>query len=346
MSEKVSTPRWIVSAPPHAHQGDSVRGIMLSVLVALAPAMAAALWFFGWDAARLTLVCVATCVAAEAVVRKAMGRDMAAGDLSAVVTGVLLAFNLPPSLPSWMAALGSAFAIVLAKQVFGGLGYNPFNPALIGRVMLLVSFPVAMTTWSSWQVPAPLAGADAMTTATPLGAWKMAMTTGAPAPFQFDSQTAIQFLEGARNGCIGEVSAAALVLGGLFLLFRRIIPWQIPVFYLGAAAAISGILWRVDPANNMPPLFHLLAGGLLLGAFFMATDMVTTPVTPLGRAIFGAGCGVLTMVIRRWGGYPEGVSFAILVMNAFTPLINRATKPRVFGRGQKKSKAQAPGGQG
>ena len=243
-----------------------------------------------------------------------------------------------------MAALGSAIAIVLAKQVFGGLGYNPFNPALIGRVMLLVSFPVAMTTWSSWQVPAPLAGADAMTTATPLGAWKMAMTTGAPAPFQFDSQTAIQFLEGARNGCIGEVSAAAWFSAGCSCCSGASYPGN-PGF-LPWRRRHSGILRRVDPANNMPPLFHLLAGGLLLGAFFMATDMVTTPVTPLGRAIFGAGCGVLTMVIRRWGGYPEGVSFAILVMNAFTPLINRATRPRVFGRGQKKSKAQASGGQG
>ena len=328
------------------NQGESVRGIMLSVIIALAPAMAAALWFFGWDAARLTLVCVATCVAAEAAVRKLMGRDVAVGDLSAVLTGVLLAFNLPPSLPSWMAALGSAFAIVLAKQVFGGLGYNPFNPALIGRVMLLISFPVSMTTWSAWHMPAPADGVDAMTTATPLGAWKMAVGSGAPAPFQFDAQTAIQFLEGARNGCIGEVSAIALVLGGLFLLFRRIIPWQIPVFYLGTVAVFAGVLWRVDPAHNMPPLFHLLSGGLLLGAFFMATDMVTTPVMPLGRAVFGIGCGMMTMLIRIWGGYPEGVSFAILVMNAFTPLINRATKPRVFGRGRNKQQAAAPKGGG
>ena len=344
MSETVSEPRWVVSAPPHMHQGDSVRGIMLSVILSLVPALAAALWFFGWDAARLTLVCVGTCVVSEAIVRRIMGRDLAVGDLSAVVTGLLLAFNLPPSLPSWMAALGSAFAIVLAKQVFGGLGYNPFNPALIGRVMLLISFPVAMTTWSAWQMPAPLAGADAVTTATPLGVWKMAMNSGAAIPFQFDMLTALQFLQGARNGCIGEVSAIALILGGLYLIFRRCIPWQIPVCYLGTVAVFAGILRQLDPAHNMPPLFHLLSGGLLLGAFFMATDMVTTPLTPAGRAVFGVGCGVLTMVIRQWGGYPEGVSFAILVMNAFTPLINRATKPRVFGHGRGKQPAPAAKG--
>lgn len=344
MSKNILKPRWIVSAPPHVNAGDSVRGIMLNVILSLVPALAAALWFFGWDAARLTLMCVGTCVISEAIVRRLMGRDLAICDLSAVVTGLLLAFNLPPGLPSWMAALGSAFAIIMAKQIFGGLGYNPFNPALIGRVVLLISFPVPMTTWSAWNMPTPVAGVDAVTTATPLGAWKMAVGSGTAMPFQFDAQTALQFLEGARNGCIGEVSAIALILGGLFLLFKRVIPWQIPVCYLGTVAAFAAILRQLDPTHNMPPLFHLLTGGLMLGAFFMATDMVTIPVTSAGRAVFGIGCGALTIVIRQWGGYPEGVSFAILVMNAFTPLINRATRPRVFGHSQRKQQAVASKG--
>lgn len=328
--------QWIVSSSPHAHSGDSVRKIMLAVLIALCPAMAAALRNFGWDALRLTAVCVSACVLGEWCVRKLMRRDAGIDDLSAVVTGVLLAFNLPPRLPSWMAAAGALVAIVIAKQVFGGIGYNPFNPALIGRIFLLVSFPAQMTTlWSQWNIPSPAAGVDAVATATPLAMAKMGLAAG-QAPFDFDAMTALQFFIGSKNGSIGEVSGLALLLGGLYLLYKRCIYWQTPVFFIGTVAVFSGLLRVIDPAHNMGPVFHVLSGGLMLGAFFMATDMVTTPVTRKGMAIFGLGCGIVTMIIRRWGGYPEGVAFSILLMNAVTPLINTACRPRVFGKARER----------
>lgn len=317
----------VVSSSPHAHGGASVRRIMLDVIIALVPALLVAVLRFGMDAARLTFVCVATCVLAEALSRKMMGRDLAVGDLSAVVTGILLAFNLPPSLPSWMAVLGSVFAIIIAKQLFGGIGYNPFNPALVGRVALLISLPTFMTRWSTWLPP----HADAVTTATPLGMVKGAVKYGKDLPFACDLPLTADLLLGNVNGCLGEVSAIALILGGVYLLVRRCVTWHIPATYLGTVAAISSVLWIADPGRNLPPHFHLLAGGLMLGALFMATDMVTSPVTRKGQIVFGIGCGALTVLIRRWGGYPEGVSFAILLMNAVTPLINRATRPRVLG---------------
>lgn len=327
---------WVVSTSPHAHSGDSVRAIMQAVVLSLVPAGFVAFLGFGWDAIRLIVVCIAACVGSEYLTRRAMGRDTGIGDWSAVVTGLLLAYNLPPGLPSWMAILGSVFAIVIGKQVFGGIGYNPFNPALLARVMLLVSFPVQMTTWSEWGIPSPAAGVDAITTATPLGMMKTAIGAGQPAPYAFDGQTAWQFFIGVRNGSIGEVSGLALLLGGIYLLWRRCIYWQIPAFYLGSVAVFAAIAHACNPAHAMGgPLYHVLTGGVILGAFFMATDMVTTPVTKSGMAIFGIGCGVITMVIRLWGGYPEGCSFSILIMNSLTPLINRATRPRVFGAARK-----------
>jgi electron transport complex protein RnfD len=304
---------------------------MLDVILALTPALAMALWLFGWHALRLVTVCTAACVLFEALARRIMRRDPGIGDLSAVVTGLLLACNLPPALPGWMAVVGSAAAIVVAKQLFGGIGYNPFNPALVGRAVLLLSFPVQMTTWSAWRIPAPAPGAEAVTTATPLGLLKTALATTGQMPYAFDAATARQFFLGFRNGCIGEVSGAALLVGAVYLLHRRCIYWQVPACFLGSVALFGAVLARVDPAHNPGPLFHVLTGGVILGACFMATDMVTSPVTKTGMAVFGAGCGLLTMVIRKWGGYPEGVSFAILIMNALTPLINRATRPRVFG---------------
>jgi Na+-translocating ferredoxin:NAD+ oxidoreductase subunit D len=329
----------VISASPHIHSGVSVPGIMAAVILALAPAMAAALFFFGWNALRLVVVCVSTCVIAEAAARRIMRRDAGIHDLSAVVTGILLAFNLPPNLPSWMAMAGAVFAIVIAKQLFGGLGYNPFNPALAGRVFLLISFPIQMTTWSQWQIPWPAEGVAAVTGATPLGLLKTSLATAGTMPYHFDAATAWQFFIGLRNGCIGEVSSLALLSGGLYLLWRRYIYWQVPAAFIGTVVICSGALWLADPARNMNPLFHVLSGGVVLGAFFMATDMVTSPVTKPGLLIFGAGCGVLTVLIRKWGGYPEGVSFAILLMNAVTPLINRGFQPRIFGRAAKKNTA-------
>ncbi len=322
---------YIVSSSPHAHSGASVERIMLDVLIALTPALLAALWFFRLDALRLTAACVATCLLAEWLCRLAMRRASTLSDLSAAVTGVLLAFNLPPALPTWMAVAGSAFAIAIAKQVYGGIGYNPFNPALAGRAFMLISFTGAMTTWSVLPCAAKLA-VDASTTATPLGLAKEALKSGAALPL-FKLDLLADFFVGNLNGCIGETSALALLLGAAYLLYRKVITWHIPAAYLLTALAYAAILHAASPATSIPPLFHLLSGGLILGAFFMATDLTTSPVTKGGMLVFGVGCGVITMLIRtvKTGAYPEGVSFAILIMNAFTPLINRATRHRVFG---------------
>jgi len=342
--EAVSKDFYVISSSPHTHSGASVERIMLDVVIALLPAFAAALWFFRLDALRLTTVCVATCLAAEWACRKAMRRGNSISDLSAVVTGMLLAFNLPPALPSWMAAAGSLFAIVVAKQVFGGLGYNPFNPALVGRAFMLISFTGAMTTWSAseWTqklryaavdaATAATAAADATTLATPLGYAKEALKAGKDLPI-FDLSLLRDFFLGNINGCVGETSALALLIGAAYLLARKVITWHIPVAYLLTVLAYAAVLRLTAPSTSLPPLAHLFSGGLMLGAFFMATDMVTTPVTRRGMLVFGIGCGIITMLIRtvKSGAYPEGVSFAILIMNAFTPLINRATRNRVFG---------------
>lgn len=344
---------FVISSSPHAHSGETVRRIMLDVLIALLPAFAASCWFFGWQTVRLTAACVITCELVEWLCRKMMRRENSLGDLSAAITGVLLAFNLPPSIPIWMAIAGSAFAIAVAKQVFGGLGYNPFNPALAGRAFMLFSFTGAMTTWTqaSWIQKATYAGADAatkattiavdaMTNATPLGMIKGALKTGGPIP-QFSLSALSDFFLGANlNGCLGETSALALLIGAAYLLYRKVISWHIPFAFLATVFVYATILKLVSPETATCPLFHLLSGGLFLGAFFMATDMVTTPITKKGMLAFGIGCGIITMVIRtsKTGAYPEGVSFAILIMNALTPLINRATRNRVFGTVKKAAK--------
>ena len=300
-----------------------VRTAMLDVIIALLPATTCAIYFFGWRAAVLIGTCVASCVICEVLCRLAMGRRISVGDWSAVLTGLLLALNLPPDLPLWMAIAGSVFAIAVAKQVFGGLGYNPFNPALAGRAFMLISFTGAMTTWSSsaWQVSA--GGMEVATTATPLAFVKK----GAEG-LDFTQTAVLQDLFfGNVNGCLGEVSAFALLIGAGYLLWRRVITWHIPVAFIGTVFLYALIHGAV------PPLVHVLSGGVVLGACFMATDYVTSPITGWGKIIFGCGCGVVTMLIRTapTGAYPEGVSFAILVMNAFTPLINRFTKPTPFG---------------
>ena len=334
MKPESPTDLYIVSSSPHTHSGESVERIMLDVVIALIPAFLAACWFFRLEAVRLTAVCVGTCLLTEWLCRKAMRRASTLSDSSAVITGLLLAFNVPPSLPSWMAVAGSVFAIAIAKQVFGGLGYNPFNPALMGRAFMLISFTGAMTTWSQspWLQKVAGSAPDAVTTATPLGIVKEALKAGQPLPV-FDTSLLPDFFFGNMNGCIGETSALALLIGAAYLLYRKVISWHIPAAYLLTVLVYAAALRAVSPATSIPPLFHLLSGGLILGAFFMATDMVTTPLTRRGMLVFGVGCGVLTMVIRtvKTGAYPEGVSFAILIMNAFTPLINRATRNRVFG---------------
>lgn len=301
---------------------------MRAVLYSLVPACGVAVYFFGPSALSVLLIATLGCLATEAVCQRMMGQSVSITDGSAAITGVLLALNLPPSSPWWMTLLGAVIAIFIGKQVYGGLGSNPFNPALVARVVLLISFPVQMTTWSA---PAPLgSGLDLVTTATPLGEWKNAVMLTGEMPAAMQGGT-LNFFLGNMPGCIGEVSALALLLGAAYLFYRKILTWHIPATYVGTVILLSGIFWLINPAKYPSPMFHLLTGGLVLGAFYMATDMVTTPVSIRGMLVFGIGCGILTVLIRLFGGYPEGVSFAILLMNAATPLIDRYTKPRTFG---------------
>ena len=314
-----------VNVSPHIRDGDSVPRIMWDVVVSLAPALVVAFFLFGLPVARVMAVSLAGCLFFEWAFLKLRGRESTISDGSAAVTAMLLALNLPPSSPWWMVLAGSFVAMVLGKQIFGGLGHNPFNPALLARVFLLISWPVQMTTWS------PPGGLDTISAATPLGVYKTGLiTSGGIAPALAD-YSLMDFFLGVQGGSLGEVSAAALLLGAAYLLFRGRITWHIPVTFIGTMFAFCGLFWILDPGRYMDPVFHLFTGGLILGAFYMATDMVTTPVTRKGMLIFGAGCGILTAVIRLWGTYPEGVSFAILLMNSVTPIIDRYTRPRRFG---------------
>ena len=331
-------PQFILSSSPHTHAKASVSGIMLDVLIALLPAFGCAVYFFGWRALLLTGTCIAACLATEALCRLAMKRENTIGDLSAVVTGLLLALNLPPDLPLWMALVGSVFAIGVAKQVFGGLGHNPFNPALAARAFMLVSFSEAMTSWTPSLWKAAAGAVDATTTATPLGYLK----TFATAAWEKlpEAERALDFTNGSFihaaffgnvNGCLGEVSALALLLGAAYLLVRRVITWHIPVAFIGTVVLFAFFHYGMDLNALKLAEVHVFCGGVLLGACFMATDYVTSPATPLGKLIFGCGCGLVTMLIRLHGAFPEGVSFAILILNAFTPLISRFTQPKPFG---------------
>jgi len=332
-NNETASHKLIVSASPHVHSGQNVTSVMWDVILALTPAVMAGIWFFGFDAFRVLILAVLGCVGFEMFMNRLLGRESTIKDLSAALTGILLAMNLPSGSPWWMVIVGSGAAIILGKAIYGGLGYNPFNPALVARVFLLISFPVQMTRWV---VPAGITtGMDAATGATPLGAAKEAASLGTPLSTA-EIPGNVQLLLGNVGGSFGEVSALALLAGGAYLLYRGIIRWQIPAGFIGSVVVITGIAHLAQPERYLNPLFHVLAGGLIIGAFFMATDMVTSPVTRRGMLIFGIGCGVLTSVIRLWGGYPEGVSFAILLMNAVTPLIDRYTKPKVFGQVSRK----------
>lgn len=318
-----------LSSSPHIHSGDTTEKIMRLVIYALLPATLVSLYFFGIPALSVLLICTFGCVGFEALACKLMKLPLSIKDGSGALTGILLALNLPPTTPWWISLLGAAIAILIGKMIYGGLGYNPFNPALVARVVLLISFPVQMTKWTA---PAPLTkGIDAVTAATPLGEMKNAVMLTGKLP-EMATADFINYFTGNMAGCLGEVSALALLAGGLFLLVKKVISWHIPVSFLGTVVVIGGIFWLVDASRYPNPLFHLLTGGLILGAFFMATDMVTSPVTYKGMLIFGCGCGLLTVLIRLFGGYPEGVSFAILLMNAATPLIDRYTRPKIYGQ--------------
>ncbi len=307
----------------------------MDVLIALLPSLLVSIYFFGFSAIQLVLVGAVTCVGVEYLIQKYLLKtEVTIHDLSAAVTGVLLALNLPPSSPWWLILLGSIVAIGVAKMTFGGLGQNIFNPALVGRVFLLISFPVIMTDWtipSSWF----RAGVDASTGATPLALIKEGLAQGQTVDqimALYPDLSYFEMLFVKVGGSVGEVSALALLLGLAYLLVRRVIRPHIPVSILLTIAVFSGIFWLIDPAQYTDPLFNILTGGVLLGSIFMATDYVTSPMTARGMVLYGVGIGLITMLIRMFGSYPEGISFAILIMNSVVPLINKYIKPARFAK--------------
>jgi electron transport complex protein RnfD len=305
----------VISSSPHLHSPETVRGIMLRVLLALLPAGFMGVVTFGPRAAAVVAVCVLACVGSEALWQRMARRPVTVNDLSAAVTGVLLAFNLPPTIPFWMAATGSVFAIVVVKQFYGGLGQNLVNPALAARGLMLASWPVAMTTWTL----------DGVTGPTPLAILKLGeQAAGAKLP------PVLELFLGHVGGCLGETSALALLVGGLFLIATRVISWHIPAYYVGTVALLT---WGLGRGAGIPanPIYEIFAGGLFLGAFFMATDYTTSPMTRPGQIAFAIGCGILTTLFRLYGGYPEGVSYSILIMNLAVPMIDRFVAPRAFG---------------
>jgi len=322
-----------VSFSPHITGDDSVRKIMYGVILAMLPAFAVSVYFFGFGALKITLVAIISAVLFEWLIQKYILKGaITILDGSAVITGMLLAFNVPSNLPLWMIIIGSLVAIGIGKMSFGGLGNNPFNPALVGRVFLHISFPVDMITWPKVSVM-DFSMVDAHTGATPLSIVKEGLNNGEGFT-DIINQMPVSYMDmfiGNIGGSLGEVSAIALLAGFLYMLVRKIVTWHIPVSMLGSIAIFTGILFLANPEKYADPLFHLLTGGAMLGAVFMATDMVTSPMTKKGMLIFGAGIGIITVFIRTFGAYPEGVSFAILVMNAFVPLLNRAFKPKRFG---------------
>ena len=322
--------KFIVATAPHMHSPMSTQSLMRDVLIALVPAFCLSGIVYGLDAFRVTAIAVASCVLVEYLIQKFLIKGPSTVcNLSAVVTGVLLAFNLPSNIPWWIIVIGAVVAIGVAKMTFGGLGHNPFNPALVGRVFLLIAYPVQMTSFPKPIHPDYI---DAFAGATPLAALKSHAIAAGDANL-------LNMLSGMMPGSMGEIAAAALLVGGLYMLWRRVITWHIPVAVLGSMAAFAFVVALAQGGGEAIyalPAFHLLAGGAMLGAIFMATDYVTSPMTPKGMIIYGIGIGVITMVIRLWGAYPEGMSFAILLMNAVTPLINKYVKPRRFGVTSKK----------
>lgn len=343
---------------PHAHSGDKVSRIMLIVMAALAPATLVGFGAFGWPAVWVWLITIAACLACEILCVQATGRSgmKAIGDGSAILTGWLLALSLPPWAPWWIAVLGAVIAVVLGKQVYGGLGQNPFNPAMIARVALLVSFPLEMTQWVATVPmfaagsPGPLEGLaiifsgtanlDAVSSATLLGHVKTEASRGVAVSASLGEITDSAFIgAGLRPGSLGETAAWLLGAGGLALIALRIITWHIPVAMFAGALVPALIGHGIAPEHYLPAGAHLFSGGLILGAFFIATDLVTSPSTRRGQLIFGVGCGLLTWIIRSWGGYPEGIAFAVVLMNACVPLIDRYTRPRVYGRGRAQASA-------
>jgi electron transport complex protein RnfD len=339
--EATKKDQFIVSVSPHVKSDETTSRIMWTVSIALMPAFLAGMYFFGLKGLFVTLLCIASCMAFEKLYMSWVGKKAPISDGSAFLTGLLLGMNMPASLWSFspfllhVPVIASFVAIVITKQLFGGLGFNVFNPALIGRAFALISWPKAMTVWN--EPAAAFFAMDAKTTATPLGILKEEGVSKLIETFGDKTNLYIHLLTGNRAGSIGEVSAAALIIGGIFLLYKRYISWHIPVSFLASAAVMAFVFGGKDAATgNMvlfagDPIVHLLSGGMMLGAWFMATDYVTSPSVRNGQILFGIGCGFLTMLIRLKGGFPEGVMFAILIMNCFAPLIDRGFRSKVFG---------------
>ena len=329
--------KLIASSSPHIRSNESTRTIMMDVIIAMIPALIMSVFVFGFRALALTLVSVAACVFWEWGYRKLLKKPQSIGDLSAVVTGMLLAFVCPPTLPYWMIIIGAFFAIVVVKQLFGGIGCNFMNPALAGRAVLLASYATAMTTWAVPMSKLSIFGsnADAVTSSTPLAIMK-----GGDLASLTSNYSVVDMFLGRIGGSLGEVSALMLLLGGVYLVIRKVISWQIPVAYIGTVAVLTFLFPQGNDAMSWM-LYNVLGGGLFLGAFFMATDYVTSPVTKKGQLIFGIGCGLITVFIRYFGSYPEGVCYSILVMNCCTWIIDKYTKPTRFGVDKKAAKEAA-----
>lgn len=306
---------FVVSGTPHVRSKESIQSIMRDVVIALVPATIMGIFYFGVKALILILASIVSAVFFEWLYETLLKKPVTISDLSAVVTGLLLAMNLPASAPIWVPIVGSAFAIIFAKQLFGGLGQNFINPALAGRAFLLASYPTEMTTWTA---PTGFSGADAVAVATPLAELKNGSLTASLG----------NLITGNIGGCIGETCAIALIIGFIYLLYKHVISWKIPVIYVATVFVLFALIGR---HGVRMPIHELFAGGLMLGAIFMATDYASSPVTPKGQIIFAIGCGLLTYLIRTFGGYPEGVSYSILIMNLCVPLIERFTEPTIFG---------------
>ena len=324
--DKKTYSNLVVSSAPHLVTNMDTSKIMLMVLIGLAPSFLVSIYVFGARVITLTLVCIAASMFFEWAWNKLMHKTQTVGDLSAAVTGTLIAFNVPAGLPYWIAIVGCFVAIIVVKQLFGGMGKNIVNPAITARIVLFISFATEMTTW-----PLPKMAADATSTATPLG---VLAEGGAELPSN------MQMFLGFIGGSMGEVSAIALLIGGLFLIWKKIISPIIPCCFIGTVFVFALIYYAATGEGDALEMavFHILAGGVMLGAFFMATDYVTSPLLPMGKVIFGIGCGLITMIIRLWGQYPEGVSFSILIMNCLTPLIENFCQKRLYGGAKKNEK--------
>lgn len=325
-----------VSVSPHIKSPETTSHIIWTVNASLVPAAVMGAYYFGFKAVFSTALCIMTAVLCEYLYQKLLKKKITISDGSAFLTGLLLAFNLPPQVPFYVPVLGSCVAILLTKQLFGGLGFNIFNPALMGRAFLLITFPKLLTSWNA--PTAAFLGIDTMTCATPLNILKLEGMEKLIATFGDKTSLYHELLTGHRGGCIGETCIIALLAGAFFLLYKKYITWYIPLSYLGTAAVIAWIFGGKGAFFTGDPLLHLLCGGIVLGAFFMATDYVTSPSTRRGQLFFGAGCGFLTMLIRLKGGYPEGCMFSILIMNCFAPLIDRGFRPMMFGTSKERKK--------